>query len=303
MKLDDGVLSNWVDVGGIRTHFVEAGRGDPIVLVHGAGPGAFGWAGWRQTIPVLAKHFHVFAIDTLGFGLTDKPTDIVYSDQASIDHLAGFIDAMCLDKVNLGGNSRGAYMAAKYALEHPDRVERLLMVSSGSIASAMGLDRTGEQKSGQRRLQGYDGTAESMRRFVEIIVHDHSKITDELIAARVRMAALPGHDYVQKSQKRYRDSLRDDPNERQRFDIRHRLPMLTIPMYMVWGAKDAFAPPAFAAQLREMLPNVTFEMLENSGHQAQNDESDRFNEIALAFFRGQKDKNPATAAASRATAS
>jgi 2-hydroxy-6-oxonona-2,4-dienedioate hydrolase len=53
---------------------------------------------------------------------------------------------------------------------------------------------------------------------------------------------------------------------------------------MVWGAKDSFAPPEFADALQKMLPNVTFEMLENSGHQAQNDESDRFNEIALAFF-------------------
>jgi pimeloyl-ACP methyl ester carboxylesterase len=303
MKIDEGVLSNWVNVNGIRTHFVEAGSGDPIVLVHGAGPGAFGWAGWRQSIPVLAKHFHVFAIDTLGFGYTDKPTNIVYSDQASVDHLAGFIDALCLDKVNLCGNSRGAYMAAKYALDHPDRVKRLLMISSGSIASAMGLDRTGSQKDGMRRLQAYDGTAASMRNFVEIIVHDHSKITDELIAARVKMAALPGHDYVQKSQKEYRDLMKNDPNEQQRFDIRHRLPKLTIPMYMVWGAKDSFAPPAFAGQLREMLPNVTFEMLENSGHQAQNDESDRFNEIALSFFRGEKDRKPAAATAAHAAAS
>jgi pimeloyl-ACP methyl ester carboxylesterase len=301
LKLDDGVLSSFVNVGGIRTHFVEAGHGDPVVLVHCAGPGAFGWAGWRQTIPALARHFHVFALDTLGFGLTDKPVDMVYSDQASVDHLAGFIDALCLDKVNLGGNSRGAYMAAKYTLDHPDRVKRLLMVSSGSIASAMGLDRTGDQKRGQRKLQGYDGTAASMRQFLEVIVHDHSKITEELVAARVEMAALPGHDYVQKSQKQYRDRLKGDPNEQQRFDIRHRLPMLTIPMVMIWGAKDAFAPPAFAGQLREMLPNVAFEMLENSGHQAQNDESERFNEIALAFFRG--DRDAAAAAAPRAAAS
>lgn len=303
MKLDEGVLSNWVNVGGIRTHFVEAGSGDPIVLVHGAGPGAFGWAGWRQTIPVLAKHFHVYAIDTLGFGYTDKPTNIVYSDQACVDHLAGFIDALCLDQVSLCGNSRGAYMTAKYALDHPSRVKRLLMISSGSIAAAMGIERNTEQKGGLQRLQKYDGTPESMRHFVEIIVNDHSKITDELIAARVKMAALPGHDYVQNSQKQYRDSLKTDPNERQRFDIRHRLPMLTIPMHMVWGAKDAFAPPVFADKLRELLPNVSFDMLENSGHQAQNDESDRFNEIAVAFFRGDEDRNSATGAAPRAAAS
>lgn len=130
LQMDKNVLSNFVSVNGIGTHFVEAGAGEPIILVHGAGPGAFGWGGWRQTIPALAAHFHVYAIDTLGFGFTDKPTDIVYSDQASVDHLAGFIDALCLDKVSLIGNSRGAYMCAKYACDHPDRVKRVLMISS-----------------------------------------------------------------------------------------------------------------------------------------------------------------------------
>jgi pimeloyl-ACP methyl ester carboxylesterase len=295
LQMDKGVLSNFVNVNGTRTHFVEAGQGEPMVLIHGAGPGAFGWAGWRQTIPALSPHFHVYAIDTLGFGQTDKRTDMVYSDQASVDHLAGFIDALCLDKVNLIGNSRGAYMAAKYTCDHPDRVKRLLMISSGSLAAAMGIERQEKQKEGLRQLQGYDGTPEAMRKFMQKIVHDHSKITDELVAIRVKMAALPGHDYVQKSQKQYRDSLADNPNERQRFDLTHRLPKLTIPMHMVWGAKDSFAPPEFADKLRALLPNVSFDMLPNSGHQAQNDESDKFNEIALAFFRGERDRKSAAA--------
>jgi 2-hydroxy-6-oxonona-2,4-dienedioate hydrolase len=285
MRLPEGVLSSFVDVRGVRTHYVEAGSGEPLVLVHGAGPGAYGWAGWRQTIPVLARHFHVFAIDTLGFGLTAKP-DIVYSDQASVDHLAGFLDALCLDTVNLCGNSRGAYMTAKLAVDHPKRVKRMLMVSSGSLALAMGLERNDKQKDGVRRLAGYDGTPASMRGFMEMIVHEHSKITDDLIADRVAMAALPGHSNVHASQAAFRASLKNDTAEWQRFELTHRLPLLTIPIHMVWGAKDTFAPPEFSAKLQALLPNVTFEMLENSGHQAQNDESDRFNEIALRFFAG-----------------
>lgn len=295
MQLADGVLSSWVRVNGIRTHFVEAGNGEPVVLVHGAGPGACGWAGWRQTIPALAEHYHVYALDTLGFGYTDKPGDIVYSDQASVDHLAGFVEALCMDRIYLCGNSRGAYISAKYMLDHPGRVKKLLMVSSGSIANAMGIERTAQQMGGMRRLQGYDGTPEGMRRFLEIIVNDHSKITDDLIAERVRIAALPGHAEAQRSQREFREALKNDPEERQRFDIRHRLPMATTPMHMVWGAKDSFAPPEFAEELQRLLPNVTFEMLENSGHQAQNDESDRFNEIALSFFAGTGDAQVAAA--------
>lgn len=283
MQLPNGVLSSFVNVRGIKTHYVEAGSGDPIVFVHGAGPGAYGWAGWRQTLPALSRYFRCFAVDTLGFGLTDKPADSC-ADQDSVDHLLGFLDALCLDKVNLCGNSRGAYMCAKLAVDQPKRVKKLLMVSSGSIALAMGLERTHAQSAGMRKLEAYNGTPEAMRQFMEIIVNDRSKITDELIADRVAMAALPGHDQVQKLQQQYRATLKNDPNEMQRFELKHRLPKLTIPMHMVWGAKDSFAPPEFADELRKMLPNVTFEMLENSGHQAQNDESDRFNDIALSFF-------------------
>jgi pimeloyl-ACP methyl ester carboxylesterase len=286
MEYPQGVISSFVNVGGIKTHYIEAGDGEPVVLVHGAGPGASGWSGWRQAIPVLGQHFRVYAIDTLGFGLTDKPSDIVYSDQACVNHLAGFIDALCLDQVLLCGNSRGAYMGAKYMLDHPHRVRRLLMISSGSIANAMGVERTSSQMGGMDALEAYDGTPAGMRRFMEVIVADHSKITDELIRQRVAYAALPGHDYVRKSQREYRRSLKTNPNERQLFDIRHRLPAVNIPMHMVWGAKDNFAPPEFADRLRAMLPNVTFEMFENSGHQAQNDECDRFNETAIRFFKG-----------------
>jgi pimeloyl-ACP methyl ester carboxylesterase len=284
MRLPAGIVSSYVNVNGIKTHYVHAGTGDPVILVHGAGPGASGWSGWRQTIPALAKRYHVIALDTLGFGYTDKPTDIVYSDQRSVDHLAGFIDALCLGKVFLCGNSRGAYMVTKYMLDHPSRVRRLLLISSGSLAAAMGIERNEKQMGGTRTLAAFDGSKEAMRRWMEVIVNDHSKITDELIDERVRIASLPGHDYAQKSQREYRTSLKTDPNERQLFDVRHRLPAVTLPMLMVWGGKDSFAPPEFAAQMAEKLPNMQFQMLENSGHQAQNDESDRFNEIATGFF-------------------
>ena len=279
-----GVISSFIDVNGIRTHFVQAGSGYPVVLVHGAGPGASGWSGWREAIPVLAEHFRVIAIDTLGFGLTDKPTDISYSDQASVNHLAGFVDALCLDKFALVGNSRGAYLAAKYLVDNPGRVDRLLMVSSGSIANAMGVERSVAQSAGMGVLQSFDGTPEAMRRWMEVIVCDHSKITEELINARMTIAALPGHDYCRRSQDEYRKKLKVDKNERQLFDLRHRLPEVTVPMHMVWGGKDSFAPPEFSDKLQTLLPNVTFEVMENSGHQAQNDESDRFNEIAIRFL-------------------
>ena len=158
------------------------------------------------------------------------------------------------------------------------------MISSGSIVNAMGLERTAAQTAGMKTLNEFDGSPEAMRRFMEFIVHDHSKITEQLIEQRVAMATMPGHAEAQRPQRAYRGALTSDPGARQRFDIRHRLPMTKVPMTMVWGAKDNFAPPEFAVHLAAMLPNVEFVMFENSGYQAQNDGTERFNRLATDFF-------------------
>src|SRR4051794_22176204 len=118
-------VERWVKVGAIRTRYVEAGDGEPVVLVHGGGPGAAGEFGWPNTIPALAERFRVIALDVLGFGLTDKPADLAYSHQDQVDHLAGFIDTLCLAPVKLVGNSMGAYNAVKCTLDPRARRPRV----------------------------------------------------------------------------------------------------------------------------------------------------------------------------------
>jgi pimeloyl-ACP methyl ester carboxylesterase len=279
--------SSFVRANGIKTHYVEAGEGEPLILVHGGGPGASGEHGFSQNIPALAAHFRVYALDLIGYGLTDKPP-IEYWEQPMVDQLAGFIDALCLDRVRLLGNSMGAYVVAKYALDHPDRVIRMLFVSSATIATAMGVPR-GETEGMKAMAAMRDGvTAEKMRRFLETLVHDRTHITDELVDDRVRQALLPGAQEAQRSHGAMRARLRTDQNLRQVFDLTHRLPAVTIPMCLVWGQQDRFAPVEQAEALRKLLPNLTeLHLLQHSGHQCQNDEVDRFNEIAVRFFLGK----------------
>jgi 4,5:9,10-diseco-3-hydroxy-5,9,17-trioxoandrosta-1(10),2-diene-4-oate hydrolase len=203
------------------------------------------------------------------------------------EHLAGFIDVLCLDKVRLLGNSMGAYVTAKYALEHPGRAVKLLFVSSATIATAMGIPRT--ETEGMRAMVAMrdEVTNEKMRRFLETLCHDRSGITDELVESRVQMARLPGAQESQRSHGAVRARLRTDPNLRQLFDLTHRLPAVTVPICLVWGKEDRFAPVDQAYALQKLLPNLReLHVLERSGHQCQNDEVERFNEIALKFFLG-----------------
>ena len=132
-----GLKAKFVDVNGIRTRYYEEGSGEPMVLIH-AEEGFIGHASanyFVKNISGLAKHFHVFALDRLGSGMTDNPkTDQDYNIHAEMDHIVQFIRTLKLDKVHLVGHSHGAGMAMFIAVEHPDVVRTLTILDSVTAA-------------------------------------------------------------------------------------------------------------------------------------------------------------------------
>ena len=245
MAVTRGYVDRFVRAGRYRTHYIEWGDGEPVVMVHGGGPGASGEFAWRNNITAIGEHGRGIALDLLGYGLTDKPSDVEYSHQTLVNHLAEFVDALCLDTLYLTGNSMGAYVAAKYAVDHPERVKKLLLVGSGNIATAMGLEMP--VSPGLQKLAEYDGTKESLRGILEQLMHHPEHITDEQLEARHRHAQLPGVLEAQKSFLNYfRHRLKEDPGQAQLFDLRYRLPQLAIPIRFIWGRHDVFATPALA---------------------------------------------------------
>ncbi len=133
----DGLKAKFVDVNGIRTRYYEMGSGEPMVLIH-AEEGFSGHASanyFAKNIPGLAAHFHVFALDRLGSGLTDNPkTDKDYNIHAEMDHILQFIQVLKLGKVHLVGHSHGGGMALFIATEHPDIVRTLTIIDSITAA-------------------------------------------------------------------------------------------------------------------------------------------------------------------------
>ena len=275
-------VSRWVrTASGIKTHYIEAGDGPPVVLLHGAGPGASGAHGWPNMIPALAPYYRTIALDQLGWGETEKPSGLLYSHQDQVEHLKSFLDVLCIDRVRLVGNSWGGYVAAKFALDYPERVEQAFIVASATIAEAMGLhhDKTSDAF---KSLGAYDGTFEGLKRFLEAIVE--RAVPDALVADRLRLAKLPGAEEARLANRAYMQRLPNDPDLWQRFQLKDRLPRLTIPIRMVWGGRDRFAPADMARQLAPLVPNMPIEVLESAGHQAQNDSPEEVNARVLAFF-------------------
>ena len=182
--------AKFVDVDGIRTRYFEGGSGEAMLLVHGGHFGSESSAvGWMPVFPNLAAHFHMYAIDKLGMGLTENPADDEgYLMQATVQHLYRFLETTGIDQVHLVGHSRGALPVASIAVNHPRLVKTLTIFDSNTLApvdpplSSPNVSRPGPPP-----------TKESIREQLlssETTFHEDF-ITDEYVEAELEVALSP----------------------------------------------------------------------------------------------------------------
>jgi pimeloyl-ACP methyl ester carboxylesterase len=177
----------YVDVAGLRTFFIKKGSGPDVFLVHGASPGASAWVNWHPTIDGLADlGFTVWAVDQPGFGYTENPDD--YSMDFRFAHMQAFIAQTGLARYSLVGNSMGGYIVARLALDAPERVQRLVVVSSASLAPPGGAQTQEKHLDHVRELREYEPSLENMRKLTTGTLFDKTLVTDELVRERHEMS-------------------------------------------------------------------------------------------------------------------
>jgi pimeloyl-ACP methyl ester carboxylesterase len=269
------------------THYTESGGEGPVIVgLHGGGAGSSGEAGMAPLMQSMPAHYRFIALDSVGgFGKTDVRAPVPYGLQSRTDHLAAFADAIGLERFTVLGNSQGAWAGARYALTHPDRVDRLVLIGSATLGLAMGLPE--EQTPAMKALLGYDGTRAGMKPLVEGLLYDKSLATDALIDLRFTAASRPGAMEAFKAHAVGTRFLQNDPVMRTQFQMHETLPVLTqaIPTIVVWGEDDAFAPVALGRKLEQLLPSAKFHYLDRAGHQVQNDQPKAVAEIVAAFMK------------------
>ena len=282
---DTTIRSRYVMAGGVRTHYSESGNDGPVILaLHGGGHGSSGSAGMGLAMANLAPSFRVIAPDSIGgFGFTDPFAMSPLGLQSRVDHIAAFADAMCLDHFIILGNSQGAWCAAKYAMTHPNRVERIVIIATNTIARAMHIPAPPTPAA--KAFEAYDGSREAMREFLKVLVHNDDRITDALIDERQAAATRPGAREAFADQAKGTKYLQNDPAMSVNFDMRAALPIVTkaIPTIMIWGEDDIFAPPELGHQLAAVLPHVKLHLVKGAGHQVQTDQPDAVTTIIKAF--------------------
>lgn len=119
--------SNYVDVNGLKVHYLSAGQGDPIVLIHGFPTSSHLW---RNVMPILAESRRVIAIDLPGYGLSDKPLDIKYNFFFFEKVLEGFLDALDIQTTALAVHDLGGPVGLFWAVRHPERLTQLVILNT-----------------------------------------------------------------------------------------------------------------------------------------------------------------------------
>ncbi|HEY3260907.1 MAG TPA: alpha/beta hydrolase [Pseudonocardiaceae bacterium] len=260
------------DANGIKTNYLEAGQGNPVVLVHGSGPGVTAYANWRLVIPALAERFRVVAPDMVGFGFTDRPSDVDYGLQTWADQVLGLMDSLGLAKASLVGNSFGGSIALRLATQHPDRVDRLVLMGS------MGVDFPITE--GLDRVWGYEPSFENMRKVLDVFAYSRELVNDELARVRYEASTQPGFQesfaaMFPAPRQRWVEAMKTPEEE-----IR-RLPHRTL---IVHGREDQVIPVQTSLRLMELLDNGDLHVFSHCGHWSQIERSAEFNRLVRDFL-------------------
>lgn len=261
-----------------QIHYNDAGDGaETVVMLHGSGPGASGWANFNRNVePLVAAGFRVILMDCPGWNKSDPVVCTSSRSELNGRVLKGLIDVLDIERVHIIGNSMGGHSAVAFALANPQRVGKLVLMGGGTGGSS---NFTPMPTEGIKLLQGLyrDPTIENLKRMMNVFVYDTSVITDELMQTRLDNM-LARRDHLDNFLK----SLAAFP--KQFSDYGSRLGEIAAPTLLIWGRDDRFVPMDIGLRLLAGMQNAQLHVFNRCGHWAQWEHADAFNRMALDFL-------------------
>lgn len=278
MSFED--TSRTAKAGAITLHYNEAGKGPVLVMLHGGGPGASGWSNFKQNLPTLSQHFRVLLVDQPGYGRSDKPEISepywTYAARAVRD----LLDELGVEKAHFVGNSLGGGTALRFAYDHPDRADRLVLMGPGGAALSIFSPDPSE---GIKLLTGFYAppgpSREKMEAFIRVMVFDQSRVSDDLVDERYAAAIEP--DAARGAKNILAGILNRDP-EADLWRILDKVPHRTL---LTWGRDDRVLPLDGAFFALKRMPDARLHVFPNCGHWAQLEHLEEFNQLATSFLQ------------------
>lgn len=276
-KTEAGTAEADITVGGHHVHYLRAGSGPPVVLVHGLLAHSFSW---RFTVPALAPHFTVYAPDVLGIGFSDRVPGLDCSMRASAQRMVDFLDAIGLRQFDLVGTSHGGALATIMAAGMGKRIRRLALVAPVNPWSRAGRKRI-------RVLSTAAGGWLLRKSFLRL-----GPLNNWVLA---RLYADPNH-IAPGTFEGYADALKVAGSADYLLRVVrcwHRdLPALQpfyekirVPTLLVWGDSDAAVLPSSAAHVQRAIRGSKLVMMPGVGHLPYEEAPEKFNRVLLEFLR------------------
>ena len=264
-----------VTVDGLTTSYLEAGGGDPVILLHGGEFGVSAEIGWERTIPVLADRYRVLAPDMLGFGQSAKVIDFNDGRGMRIRHIARFCEELSIDSAHFVGNSMGAInLLTDATSDSPVLPMRSLVAICGG----------GEIQRNQymEALYDYDATVPAMRRIVEALFHDPSyPAADDYVQRRFESSIAPGAWEALAAARFRRPGAAPPPTP----SSKRAYERVSVPTLVVEGACDKLLPPGWAKEIADQISGARSAVVEAAGHCPQIEQAAIVNELLLEFLQ------------------
>src|SRR5215211_2824241 len=264
-SLANAQTSKEVLVFGQKIHYVEAGSGPTVILLHGLGGST---QMWQFNIGPLAEKFHVVVPDQIGFGKSDKPL-VNYRIRTYVDFLDQFCKQLKIERATLIGNSMGGWIATMFTAAFPDRVDKLVLVDSAGYAPPRDLDT--------RTFFGLNPTTrEGMKLLASKVFYNKLFLTDAAIdqAIAARLAAGDGYTIksITESVIRGEDFLDDTVKTIKR------------PTLIIWGREDGLTPLADAERFHKDIAGSKLVVFDQCGHAPNLEKPGEFNAAVLKFL-------------------
>ena len=260
-----GVESYSVMVDGHRIHYYVNGprEGQPVVLLHGLGGRS---EDWDKLSPYLQKAgYRVYTPDLLGFGQSEEPHNASYSITDQADLIVGFLDEVGLSRVDLGGWSMGGWIAQKVAVDHPDRIRRLVLMDSAGLKMPPRWD-----------TRVFTPTTPAELAQLHALLTPRPPSVPSFVAKDVlRLNAAYG--WVIKralaSMLTAQDVTDDD------------LPSLKMPVLILWGGQDRITPLSEGLAMHALIPQSMLRIASECGHAAPHECTDQYGPEITSFLR------------------
>lgn len=247
-----GIHSEYTQLGPYRIHYLVAGEGRPLVLVHGLGGRAEEWAPLMNGL--ARQHFRVYALDLLGYGRSDKP-DVDYSIESEVRIVEQFLDSQKLEQPDLGGWSMGGWIVLQFAVEHPGRARRLMVFDSAGMKFQPQVDLALLRPHTPAELNALTG-----------ILFAHPPHLADFFARGILRQANQVDWVVGRA-------LDNIIAGKELLD--GKLGPVTVPVLIVWGKQDVLTPLSVAQAMQREMPQSRLEVFDDCAHMTPLECSDR----------------------------